>query len=112
LAIGVEAGNHVQVGLKRFWNGLGVFLGGSFVELAQEFEDPVLGFATCFGIVAIQPVKARPSMGVNNGDASLFLLQVLQGGNQGEVLDDIGVVAGVKGVSVTEHVLMLTASVR
>jgi hypothetical protein len=40
------------------------------------------------------------------------LLQVLQGGNQGEVLDDIGVVAGVKGVSVTEHVLMLTASVR
>jgi hypothetical protein len=51
-------------------------------------------------------------MGVNNGDAPLFLLQVLQGGNQGKVLDDIGVVAGVEGVSVTEHVLMLTASVR
>jgi hypothetical protein len=51
-------------------------------------------------------------MGVNNGDTALFLLQVLQGGNQGKVLDDIGMVAGVKGVSVTEHVLMLTASVR
>jgi hypothetical protein len=51
-------------------------------------------------------------MGVDDGDAALFLLQVLQGGNQGEVLDDIGVVAGVEGVSVTEHVLMLTASMR
>ena len=112
LAIGVEAGNHVQIGLKRLGNGLGVFLGGSFIELAQEFEDPVLGFATCFGIVAIQPVKARTCMGVDDGDATFLLLQVLQGGNQGKVLDDIGMVAGVEGVSVTEHVLMLTASVR
>jgi hypothetical protein len=47
-------------------------------------------------------------MGVNDGDATLFLLQVLKGGNQGEVLDDIGMVAGVKGVSVTEHVWMVT----
>jgi hypothetical protein len=47
-------------------------------------------------------------MGVHNGDAALFLLQVLQSGNQGEVLDDIGMVAGVKGVSVTEHGLMVT----
>ena len=47
-------------------------------------------------------------MGVNNGDAPLFLLQMLQSGNQGKVLDDIGVVAGVEGVSVTEHVQMVT----
>jgi hypothetical protein len=33
---------------------------------------------------------------------------VLQGGDQGEVLDDIGMVAGVEGVSVTEHALMVT----
>jgi hypothetical protein len=37
---------------------------------------------------------------------------MLQGGNQGEVLDDIGVVAGVKCMSVTEHVWMLTASAK
>jgi hypothetical protein len=43
-------------------------------------------------------------MGVNDGDAALFLLQVLKGGNQGEVLDDVGMVASVEGVSVTEHV--------
>jgi hypothetical protein len=47
-------------------------------------------------------------MGVDDGDAALFLLQVLQGGNQAKVLDDIGVVAGVEGVSVTEHVQMVT----
>jgi hypothetical protein len=47
-------------------------------------------------------------MGVNNGDAALFLLQVLQSDNQGKVLDDIGMVAGVKGVSVTEHAQMVT----
>jgi hypothetical protein len=39
-------------------------------------------------------------------------LKVLQGGNQAKVLDDIGVVAGMEGVSITEHVWMLTASVR
>ena len=43
-------------------------------------------------------------MGVDDGDAPLFLLQMLQGGNQGKVLDDIGMVAGVEGVSITEHV--------
>jgi hypothetical protein len=47
-------------------------------------------------------------MGVNDGDAALFLLQMLQGGNQGEVLDDIGMVAGMEGVSVTEHAQMVT----
>jgi hypothetical protein len=51
-------------------------------------------------------------MGVDDGDAPLFLLKVLQGGDQGEVLDDVGMVASVEGVSVTEHVWMLTASVR
>jgi hypothetical protein len=34
--------------LKRFGNGLGVFFGGSFVKLAEQFEDTVLRFAACF----------------------------------------------------------------
>jgi hypothetical protein len=33
---------------------------------------------------------------------------MLKGGNQGEVLDDICMVASVEGVSVTEHALMVT----
>jgi hypothetical protein len=48
-------------------------------------------------------------MCVDDGDATFLLLQVLQSGNQGKVLDDIGVVAGVKGVAVTEHAPMVTA---
>jgi hypothetical protein len=35
--------------------------------------------------------------------AGLFLHQVPQGGDQGGVLEHIGVVAGVEGVAVTEH---------
>ena len=76
--------------------------------LTQEFEDAVLRFAACFWIVTVQSVKTRTRMGVNDGDTTLFLLQMLQGGNQAKVLDDIGVVAGVEGVSVTEHVQMVT----
>jgi hypothetical protein len=71
-----------------------------------------LRFTARFRIVAVKSVKTRSRMSVDDGDAALFLLKVLQGGNQGEVLDDIGMVAGMEGVSVTEHVLILTASVR
>jgi len=53
-------------------------------------------------------VKTRTRVGVDDGDATLFLLQMRKGGNQGEVLDDIGMVAGVEGVSVTEHRSMVT----
>jgi hypothetical protein len=108
LAIGVETGNHVQIGLKRFWNGLGVFFGAGSVKVAEQFENTILGFAASFGIVAVKPVKTSTRMGVDDRDATLFLLEVLQRCNQGEVLDDIGMVAGVKGVSVTEHALMVT----
>jgi hypothetical protein len=76
--------------------------------LAEQFEDAVCGFAASFRIGTVKPIKASPGMGVNNGDATLFLLQVLQSGNQGKVLDDIGMVAGVEGVSVTEHRSMVT----
>ena len=108
MSIRVEAGNHVQIGLESFGNGLGVFFSGCFIELAQQFENAVRSFAAGFGIIAVKPVKACPSMGVHNGDAPLLLLQVLQSGNQGKVLDDIGMVASVEGVSVTEHALMVT----
>jgi hypothetical protein len=108
LAVGVETGNHVQIGLESLWNGLGVFFSGCFVKLAEQFEDAVCGLTASFRIVTVKPIKASPGMGVNNGDAALFLLQVLQSDNQGKVLDDIGVVAGVESVSVTEHARMVT----
>jgi hypothetical protein len=47
-------------------------------------------------------------MGVNQGDAGLFLHEVAQGGEQGDVFEHIGMVARVKSVSVTEHAGMVT----
>ena len=48
-------------------------------------------------------------MGVHQSQATLFELQVLQSGDQGDVLEHIGVVACVEGMTVTEHGLMVTA---
>ena len=42
-------------------------------------------------------------MGVDQGDACLFALQVAQGGQQRDVLEDVRMVGSVEGVAVTEH---------
>jgi hypothetical protein len=51
-------------------------------------------------------------MGVNQGDAGLFLHEVAHGGEQGDVFEHIGMVARVESVSVTEHRLMVTKNFR
>jgi hypothetical protein len=51
-------------------------------------------------------------VGVNEGDAGLFLHEVAHGGEQGDVFEHIGMVARVKSVSVTEHPLMVTNNAR
>jgi hypothetical protein len=51
-------------------------------------------------------------MGVNQGDAGLFLHEVAHGREQGDVFEHIGMVARVKSVSVTEHALMVTINAR
>jgi hypothetical protein len=84
---------------------------GQAVELfggGQKFEQAVFGFSTLLRVIAVQTVQARPSMGVNQGDASLFLHKVAHGGEQCDVFEHIGMVARVKSVSVTEHGLMVT----
>jgi hypothetical protein len=47
-------------------------------------------------------------MGVNEGDASLFLHEVAQGREQSDVFEHIRMVARVESVSVTEHASMVT----
>jgi hypothetical protein len=42
-------------------------------------------------------------MGVHHGQGGVFLGQVLKGAHQHGVLEHVGMVASVKGVSVTEH---------
>ena len=47
-------------------------------------------------------------MGVQHGERGVFFGQMLEDGNQHGVLEHIGVVAGVKGVAVTEHESIVT----
>ncbi|OIQ67801.1 hypothetical protein GALL_506170 [mine drainage metagenome] len=49
-------------------------------------------------------------MRVKNLQCGVFLRQVAQDRNQGCVLENIGMVAGMKGVAITEHASMLTAT--
>ncbi len=42
-------------------------------------------------------------MGVDQLNASVLVHQVAQGGDQGQVFENVGMVSGVKSVAVTEH---------
>ena len=74
----------------------------------QQLQNAVLRLGTGLGIVAIEAVQTGASVGVDQGDARLFVHQVFERGNQGQVLEHIRMVAGMKGVAVTEHGLMVT----
>ena len=63
-------------------------------------------------IITVQTVQTGPGMGVNQGDAGLFLHEMAQRGEQSDVFEHIGVVAGVESVSITEHAPMVTNQVR
>jgi hypothetical protein len=57
------------------------------------------------GVVAVKPVQASARVGVKHGKGRLFLRHVLEHGEQDSVFKYVGMVASVKGVSVTEHSL-------
>ena len=82
--------------------GLGLPRGG------LQAEHPRVRFAGGAGMVLVQPVHAGPGVGVNQGDACLFLHEVAHGGQQGDVFEHIRMVAGVESVSITEHAPMVT----
>jgi hypothetical protein len=75
---------------------------------AGEAENAVGGFTAGLGVVAVQPVQAGAGVGVHDHQRCFFFRQVFEGRNQHGVLEHIGVVAGVKGVAVAEHVAMVT----
>ena len=72
-------------------------LGGS------QAQHAFFGFAALAGVVAVQAVQAGSAVGVEHRQRSLFLREVLHGGNQNGVLEHIGVIACMEGVAVTEH---------
>ena len=100
----VEAGHHVQVVLHR---GHYVFdscfncIGGG--KRRKKLDNPVDRLAPLGRIVTVQPVQAGARMAVDQGQRRVLLHQVLEDGNQRQVLEHIGVVARMESVAVTEH---------
>ena len=104
LSIGVEMGDDVQVILQRFWYCWVVF------QRLQQLENAVWGLAAGFGKVAVQSVQAGAGVGVDQGQSRIFVHQVFERCHQGDVFEHIGMVAGMKGVAITEHGAMVTIS--
>ncbi len=100
-ALAVEAGDQVEVVLQG--------RGQRFAALGREQAGNAVGrFAAGLGEFAVEPVQAGAGMGVEHRQGRLLLRQVGQHGNEHGVLEHVGVVAGMEGVAVTEHVPMVT----
>ncbi|MDT4861970.1 hypothetical protein FQZ97_966000 [compost metagenome] len=98
----VEAGDQVEVVVDGRCHGLGGRQIGR-PQCCHELDHAILGLAPGLGVVAVEPVQPGTGMGVDQCQPGLFLHQMAQRGDQGGVLEHVGVVAGVEGVSVTEH---------
>ena len=72
-------------------------------QLLAQAQDAFQHLSAGMGRLAVQAVQACPGVGVYHGQGHGLGRQVLQDPDQGGVLEHIGVVARVVGVSVTEH---------
>ena len=96
----VEPGQQVQVGLQRRSHSDAF---SCFVQGCGQAQHALAGFPAGLAVVPVQPVQACAGVGVNHGECRVFLREVGHQGQQRGVLEHIRVVAGVKGVAVTEH---------
>ena len=74
--------------------------------LAQAL-DAFGHFAAGVGGIAVEPVQPGTGVGIDHGDGHGLGGQVAQHRNQRGVLEHVSVVAGVEGVTVTEHLPMI-----
>src|SRR5690606_784127 len=73
------------------------------IRLLPQLADSVVILSILDRLVAAEPMAARASMCINNTQWFLFLLHVGQGMQPDTVFKDIGKIAGVKSVTITEH---------
>ena len=108
----VEAGHQVQVILQDrhrrfcyFSNSRLSFAGGGWSRFffRKKAQKAICRLTTGLRVVAVQPVQAGAGMGVEHRQRGVFLRHVAQHGQQRHVFEDVGMVAGMKGVAVTEH---------
>jgi len=92
-AAGVGHAHRVQIG----GNGLGRRAG------APQFLNAALELAILAGHVRIQPITARAGMGIQEKEGFVLGEQGADEQIQNQMLEDIGMVAGMKGVAIAEH---------
>jgi len=66
--------------------------------------DATFGFATFGSVAAAQVVDASTRVGVHHPEGFFLLGHVVEQLDQYHVFEHVGVIAGVKSVSITEHV--------
>jgi hypothetical protein len=70
--------------------------------LPQAGDTP-FEFRILARLVALQGIATGPGVGVDIPPGLVLAIEVAQQFDQHEMLEDVGVIAGVKGVAVTEH---------
>ena len=76
---------------------------GRKIARLHELDHALLGLARALGLLAAQVVEAPPGVGVEHLQRPRIGLHALQKLQQGGVLDDIGEIAGVKGVAIVHR---------
>ena len=73
------------------------------VVARPEQADAALVFAVLLRVAAEQRIAAGAGVGVDEAIALVLRAEMTQDEHQHQVLEDVGMVAGVKGVAVGEH---------
>ena len=94
--VGIETGDHLHVILQDRCKRLFQFALG-------EFDEAVCGLRAGLRVVPVQTVQSRSCVGVKHGQCRVFERQVAQYRKQNGVFEDVGMIAGMEGVTVTEH---------
>jgi hypothetical protein len=108
--------DHLEVARERVGQrGLG-FLGGLLgggarrgsrrgrgLGVGDQAQHALGGLAAGARVIAIEPVQARARVGVDHRQRGLLFEHVIERGDQHQVLEHVGVIAGMEGVAVAEH---------
>ena len=78
-------------------------LGYNLIRCLKKPENTIFCLAAGLGVVTVQSVQPGTGVGVDHAQGGVFAAQVFAQRNQGGVFEDIGMVAGMKGVAIGEH---------
>jgi hypothetical protein len=92
-AVVVQVAHHLEIALHF----------GGHVLAPEEARDALIELGVLAGKGLVQRVAARPGVGVDVPVGLVLLVEVFEQLDEHEVLEHVGVVAGVEGVAITQH---------